>query len=263
MEFLNALLLGIVEGLTEFLPVSSTGHLILAGELLGFDGPPGKVFEIVIQLGAILAIVWLYREKFLQVARSVDRNRQSQHFVRNIAIAFLPAVMLGALAHDYIKSVLFNTTVVAWALIGGGVAIVLIEKIKPVPRVKSTEAMDWKTALAIGLFQCVSMIPGVSRAGATIMGALLCKVERKAAAEFSFFLAVPTMLAATSYDLYKNYDALSNGAMGMLAVGFVAAFLTAIVVVKWLVGFIQHHDFTPFAYYRIIVGALMLGLLSA
>lgn len=263
MDYLNAVILGVVEGLTEFLPVSSTGHLILAGSFLGF-ADAGKVFEIVIQLGAILAIVWLYHRKFWEVAQGlVTHHKGSQHFVRNIALAMLPALVIGVIAHDYIKAVLFDPRVVAWALILGGFAILLIEKVKPAPHVNSTETMGWKTALAIGFYQCIAMIPGVSRSGATIMGALLCKVERKAAAEFSFFLAVPTMLAATSYDLYKNYGAMSDGQLVQLAIGFVTAFVSAVVVVKWLVGFVQHHDFKPFAYYRIIVGTIMLFLLGA
>ncbi len=262
MEFLNAAFLGIVEGLTEFLPVSSTGHLILFVDLLKFEGPTGHVFEVVIQLGAILAILVLYWRKFWEVLTHLTTAR-AQHFVRNIFLAFMPAMVIGFFAHDAIKTYLFNPVSVAWALIAGGVAILVIEKIKPVPTIHETEDMSWKTALTIGFIQCISMIPGMSRSGATIMGALMVKVSRKTAAEFSFFLAIPTMMAATSYDLYKARDTLSADGMDQIAVGFVVSFLVALLVVKWLVRFVQHHGFQPFAWYRIAVGALILFLAGA
>lgn len=261
MPLFDAILLGIIEGLTEFLPISSTGHLILASHVLGFDSPAGKAFEVVIQLGAILAIVWLYRAKFWDVAITLHRDRGSQHFVRNIVLAVLPSMVLGALCYQFIKGHLFNLTVVAVALILGGVAILVIERLKHRDAITSTEAMSARTAFTIGLFQCLAMIPGVSRSGATIMGALLCNVSRIAAAEFSFFLAVPTMLAASSYDLYKNWEILGEGGLGLIAVGFVAAFITALLVVRWLVGFVQHHGFAPFAWYRIVLGMVILILL--
>jgi undecaprenyl-diphosphatase len=257
---LNALLLGILEGLTEFLPVSSTGHLILADRLLRVENSD-KTFEIVIQLGAILAVVWLYRAKFWQVLRDLPRDGEAQHFARNILLAFLPALVIGALAHDFIKEALFNPTVVAIALIAGGIAILVIERVKPAPVIAATEQMGWKTALLIGLFQCLAMIPGVSRSGATIMGALLARVTRPAAAEFSFFLAVPTMFAAAAYDLYKNYADLSADGLEMIAIGFLAAFVTALLVVKWLVRFVQTHGFEPFAWYRIVIGLAILLIL--
>lgn len=264
MEFLSAIFMGIVEGVTEFLPVSSTGHLILFGDLLHFEGPPGHVFEVVIQFGAILAVVALYWHKFWQVLVTL-KTAPSQHFVRNILLAFIPAMVIGAVAHDTIKTVLFNPTVVAWALIIGGVAILLIERAKPAARVHSTEEMSWKTALIIGFLQCIAMIPGVSRSGATIMGALLVGVDRKTAAEFSFFLAVPTMLAASVYDLYKAHKesglALDSG-LDQIAVGFVVSFIVALLVVRWLVRFVQTHGFGIFAWYRIALGALILGLLT-
>jgi undecaprenyl-diphosphatase len=261
LEFLNAAFLGIVEGLTEFLPVSSTGHLILFVDLLGFKGPEGRVFEVVIQLGAILAILVLYWRKFLDVLLHLNRP-DAQHFVRNILLAFLPAMVIGFFAHDFIKAALFNPTTVAWALIAGGVGILLIEKFKPAPVIESTEAMGWKTALAIGFVQCISMVPGMSRSGATIMGALMMRVDRKTAAEFSFFLAIPTMMAATTYDLYKGGSTLDGDGLATIAVGFVVSFLVALLVVKWLVRFVQHHGFQPFAWYRIAVGTLILALLS-
>jgi undecaprenyl-diphosphatase len=262
VEFLNAVFMGIIEGLTEFLPVSSTGHLILLGDLLHFEGPPGHVFEIVIQLGAILAIVALYWRKFWHILITL-KTSSSQHFVRNILLAFFPAMVIGALAHDKIKSALFNPTVVAIALIVGGIAILVIERVKPVSRVTSTEAMTIGTALKIGVFQCIAMIPGVSRSGATIMGALMLGVERKAAAEFSFFLAVPTMFAATVYDLYKSKDALGGTGLEIIAIGFVVSFIVALLVVRWLVRFVQTHGFGVFAWYRIALGALILAVLAA
>lgn len=262
MHVLHAVLLGVIEGVTEFLPISSTGHLILANRWLD-AGVPNHVFEIVIQLGAILAVVWLYRAKFLHAVTGLRHDPAARHFVRNVLIAFLPAMVIGALAHAFIKQVLFNPTVVAWGLIVGGIAILVVERIKPPPAIASTEDMPWRVAFLIGLVQCFAMIPGVSRAGATILGALLCRVTRPAAAEFSFFLAVPTMLAATSYDLYTNYASLSGDGLGIIAAGFIAAFLTALVVVKWLVGFVQHHGFEPFAYYRIILGGAVLLALHA
>lgn len=261
MEFLNAVFLGIVEGLTEFIPVSSTGHLILFVDLLGFQGPPGHVFEVVIQFGAILAILVIYWKKFWAVLWNL-REQWAQHFVRNILLAFLPCMVMGALAHDIIKTALFNPTVVAWALLLGGIAILVIEKIKPEPTIEKTEAMGIPTALKIGAIQCVAMIPGVSRSGATIMGALMCGLERKAAAEFSFFLAVPTMFAASVYDLYKARDVLSMDGAAVIGVGFVVSFLVAIAVVHWLIGFVQKHGFGIFAWYRIVLGSAILALLQ-
>lgn len=260
MEFLNAVFLGIVEGVTEFLPVSSTGHLILFVDLLGFKGPPGHVFEVVIQLGAILAIVALYWKKLLMVLVELPTAQPAQHFVRNVMLAVLPAMVIGAMAHQLIKDMLFNPTVVGAALLLGGVAILIIEKIKPTPTIASTEEMGWKTALGIGFIQCLAMIPGVSRSGATIMGALMLKVERKAAAEFSFFLAIPTMFAATLYDLYKARNELSSDGIDQIIVGFVVSFIVALVVVRWLVRFVQTHGFGVFAWYRIALGGIILAL---
>ena len=257
MELLNAAFLGIVEGLTEFLPVSSTGHLILFVDILKFNGPAGHVFEVVIQLGAILAILVLYWRKFWAVLTHL-REARAQHFVRNVVLAFLPAMVIGVFAHGWIKAALFNPTVVAWALIIGGIAILLIERIKPAATIHETEDMSAKTALAIGFMQCLAMVPGMSRSGATIMGALMMGVARKTAAEFSFFLAIPTMLAATTYDLYRARDALSMDGFSQILVGFVVSFVVALLVVKWLVRFVQTHGFGVFAYYRMLLGALIL-----
>lgn len=263
-NLLQAAFLGLIEGLTEFIPVSSTGHLILLVDMLGFQGPPGKVFEIVIQLGAILAVLIVYWKHFWKVLVGlVEEKPEAGHFVKVIVIAFTPALIIGAWAHDFIKQVLFNPTVVAISLITGGLAILLIERKVKTITCTAIEKMPYWTALKIGLFQCVAMIPGVSRSGATIMGALLMGVERKTAAEFSFFLAIPTMFAATVYDLYKNKDALSADGVQLIAVGFIVAFITAAIVVKTVVNFISRHGFAPFAYYRIALGSGMLVLLAA
>jgi undecaprenyl-diphosphatase len=261
LEFWRAALMGLVEGLTEFLPVSSTGHLILLSDFLGFEGPGNHVFEIVIQLGAILAVCWLYWGRLFGVARTLFSERRSQVFTRNLLLAFIPSMVIGVMAYSTIKAHLMNSTVVAIMLIVGGIAILVIERMVKHPRYHDIEEMPAMTALKIGLFQCVSMIPGVSRAGATIMGALLVGVERKAAAEFSFFLAIPTMAAATVYDLYKNRDALTPDGMELIAIGFIVAFFSALIVVKLFIGFVSRYGFAPFAWYRIVIGALMLGLI--
>lgn len=258
MDTLSAILLGIVEGVTEFIPVSSTGHLILASRFLGVEGEANKLFNVVIQLGAILAVVVLYWSKFTRILADLPRTKPAQHFVRNIMLAFLPCMVIGAVAYPYIKQYLFSPVTVAIGLVLGGIAILLIEKFKPNPRIESTEAMSCKTALAIGLIQCLAMVPGVSRSGASIMGALALGVERKAAAEFSFFLAVPTMLAAAGYDLYRTQAILTPETITMIATGFVVSFVVAIVVIRWMLGFVTRHGFAPFAWYRIAAGLLML-----
>jgi undecaprenyl-diphosphatase len=260
--FLQAVTMGLIEGMTEFLPISSTGHLILVGDIIGFQGPPGKLFEIVVQMGAILAIVLLYFQRLWAVALGLPRSAEARRFVLAVLLAFLPAAVIGVFAHSFIKSVLFNPTVVCLSLIWGGIAILLIEKAKPEPVIMSAEAMPLKTALAIGFIQCLAMIPGTSRSGATIMGALLLRVERKAAAEFSFFLAMPTMLGATVYDIYKNHAALTSEGVGVIAVGFVVAFLSAILVVRGLLAWLSRHGFQPFAWYRIALGSTMLIILQ-
>jgi undecaprenyl-diphosphatase len=257
-----ALLLGIIEGLTEFIPVSSTGHLILFGDILGFEGPKGKVFEIVIQLGAIFAVCWLYRSKIISTTvGTLKRNKQDLRFAVGLFIAFIPAMILGALLHSYIKTVLFNPVNVSIALIVGGIIILLVEKFKPQPKIQKIDDFSLPLFLKIGLCQCLALIPGTSRSGATIIGALLLGVERKAAAEFSFFLAIPTMLAATTYDVYKNWENLSLDGVQLIAVGFISAFISAMLVVKFVIGFISKHGFAPFAIYRIILGTIMLFLL--
>ena len=260
---LEAAFLGVVEGLTEFLPVSSTGHLILLDDLLGFEGPPGKVFEIVIQLGAILAVCWVYRQRLFDVLVGLPSERPAQRFTLNVLLAFLPAAVIGVIAYPIIKQVLFSPWVVSVSLILGGFAIIAIERIVKEGRHEEVEEMPWRTSLAIGFVQCLAMVPGVSRSGATIMGALLMGVERRTAAEFSFFLAIPTMFAATVYDLYKNRAVLTFDNSLIIVVGFVLAFASALVVVRTFVGFVGRHGFVPFAVYRIVIGALMLALLFA
>ena len=253
----GALLLGVVEGLTEFLPISSTGHLILVVDLIGFRGPPGQVFEVVIQLGAISAVCWEYFGRFARAAAGFRRDPEQFRFVRNILLAFLPTVVIGALAYSFIKAYLFDPWVVVVALVLGGIAILIIERNLPTPRHETVEYMPARTAFAIGLCQVVSMIPGVSRAGATIMGGLLLGLDRRTATEFSFFLAVPTMLAASVLDLYKNWARMDGNGLVVIAIGFVAAFVAALIVVRWLIRFVSHHDFVPFAWYRIGVGTVM------
>ena len=262
MLWLQVVLLGVLEGLTEFIPVSSTGHLILMGAVLGFEGPPGRVFEIAIQLGAILAVLVLYFRRLWAVLVGLPRDPAARHFALAILLAFLPAALVGVVAHGFIKSVLFSPWVVAISLILGGVAILLIERARPVATVHSVEALSLRRALAIGAVQCLAMIPGVSRSGATIMGALLMGVDRRTAAEFSFFLAIPTMIGATVYDLYKNRAGLTLDGGVVIAVGFAAAFLAALLVVRAVVGFVGRHGFAPFAWYRIGLGALALVLLT-
>jgi len=259
--WLDALLLGIVEGLTEFIPVSSTGHLILLVDLLDFVGPPGRVFEIVIQTGAIAAVCVVYLQRLIWVGLGLPFDPRARRFVAVVVIAFLPAMVLGALLHGFIKSVLFSPTVVCVALVVGGVIILLAERLLPESRHRAIEEFSPWLALRIGFFQCLAMVPGVSRSGATIIGALLMGVERKTAAEFSFFLAIPTMLGATAYDLYKNWSQLSLDGGALIALGFVAAFVAAALVVRAVVAFVGRHGFAPFAWYRIVLGSVMLAVL--
>lgn len=259
---LAAALLGLVEGLTEFIPVSSTGHLILLIELIGFQGPPGKVFEVVIQLGAILAVCWAYRERLTAVAASLHTRPESRAFTRNILLGFMPAAVLGLIFHDVIKGYLFNAWVVSTMLILGGFAIIYIERRLFQPRVHSVESMGATMAIKVGFCQALAMVPGVSRSGATIMGGLVLGLDRRAATEFSFFLAIPTMLGATALDLFKVRDLLSFDDLGLIAIGFTTAFLAALVVVRGVIAFISRHGFVPFAWYRIGLGCLMLAILS-
>jgi undecaprenyl-diphosphatase len=265
---LVAIILGIVEGVTEFLPVSSTGHLILATELLGFDAEKWAAFNVIIQLGAILAIVVLYWRTFWAVLEGlIRRNAMSWRFVRNVLLGFLPSAILGFLLINYIEQLLGAPKVVAVMFILGGIAIIVIERLVKKHDVVGVAEMPASRALGIGLVQCLAMVPGVSRSGATIMGALSLGIERRTAAEFSFFLAVPTMLGATTLELLKHHDEMLSGAHGVgfgaVAVGFVVSFIVAIVVVKAFVAYISRHGFTPFAWYRIVAGAVALVWLFA
>lgn len=284
---LKALILGIVEGLTEFLPISSTGHLILVGDLLNFNDERGKVFEIAIQLAAILAVVWEYRIKISQVIIRLPTDRTARRFAGNLIVAFLPAAILGILFSKAIKLYLFNPITVAIAFIIGGIIILWVELrprhlrirkndevlilrieryIRKI-RIHNVDDMTWKDALKIGFAQAVAMIPGTSRSGATIIGGLLFGLERRAATEFSFFLAIPTMFAATAYDVLKNKDLLHTSDMPMFIVGGLASFISAFFAVRGLLKYIGKHDFSVFAWYRIIFGLLILfavgtGLIS-
>jgi undecaprenyl-diphosphatase len=256
---LKALLLGIVEGATEFLPVSSTGHLIIVGDLLDFNDARGKVFEIVIQLGAILAVCWEYRVKIAHVATSMISETASQRFAANLMIAFSPAALLGLAFHHQIKTYLFSPITVAIALIVGGFAILIVEKFAPQADTQSVDEMDWKHALKVGFAQSLALIPGVSRAGATILGGVMFGLSRRTATEFSFFLAIPIMFAATFFDVYKGREMLDMADLPIFAVGFVTAFVSALLVVRGLLRYVAHHDFRAFAWYRIVFGALVLG----
>jgi undecaprenyl-diphosphatase len=256
---LKALILGIVEGVTEFLPVSSTGHLILAGQLLDFTGDKAKVFEVAIQFAAILAVVWEYRARLGHVAISMTREPLSQRFAMNLIVAFLPAAVLGFLFLKQIKFYLFNPIVVASAFIVGGLLILWAERRQHVIRVREVEEMRWQDALKVGFAQALAMIPGTSRSGATIIGGLFFGLSRKAATEFSFFLAIPTMFAATLYDFYKHRELFSSDDLGLFAVGGVASFVSAFLVVRGLIRFISRHDFTLFAWYRIAFGVAVLA----
>jgi undecaprenyl-diphosphatase len=263
---LTAILLGIVEGLTEFIPVSSTGHLILASELLGYSAAEWATFNVVIQLGAILAVIVLYWRTFWTVLVGMSkREPNSWRFARNIAVAFLPSAVLGFLLIDQIETLLENGRVVAVALILGGLAILLIERlVKPSQAEPGVAAIPLRTSIGIGIIQCLSMVPGVSRSGATIMGALTLGVERRTAAEFSFFLAVPTMVGASTLSIVKHRDELASGAVdwGLIAVGFLVSFVVAVVVIKAFIAIVSRHGFAPFAWYRIAAGAAALAWLS-
>jgi undecaprenyl-diphosphatase len=255
---LDALILGIVEGLTEFLPVSSTGHLILAGQLLGFNDEKGKVFEIAIQFAAILAVVWEYRRRLWHTLVSIKSEPVSQRLAINMIVAFLPAAILGFLFLKQIKTYLFNPIVVASAFIIGGFLILWAERREHRVHAETIDDMTWRDALKVGFAQAVAMIPGTSRSGATIIGGLFFGLSRRAATEFSFFLAIPTMFAATFYDVYKHRALFSAGDLDLFAVGGVVSFISAFLAVRGLLRFISRHDFAVFAYYRIVFGVVVL-----
>jgi len=261
-SLLVALLLGIVEGLTEFLPISSTGHLIVAGSLLGYTGEQAKVFEIVIQAGAILAVCWEFRARLGTVARGLFRERRANRFVANLVIAFVPAAALGLLFGKHIKAWLFAPVPVAIAFVAGAFVILWAERrqrARPgAVRIDDVDAMRWTDALKVGCAQAFALIPGTSRSGATIIGGMLFGLSRRAATEFSFFLAIPTLFAACVYESVKNRELLANADLAAFGIGFAAAFVSAFLCVRWLLRYVSQHDFTPFAWYRIAFGALIL-----
>ena len=261
-QIFDAVILGLVEGLTEFIPVSSTAHLLLVGHFLGFENP-GKTFEVLIQLGAILAILSVYAGRLWRLAVALPSDPQARRFVAGILIAFLPAAVLGALLHDFIKGVLFESPrVISVMLIVGGIVLLFVDRLKLKPRYTEAAEIPIGAALGIGLIQCLALVPGVSRSGATIVGAMLLGTEKRAAAEFSFFLAMPTMAGAFAYDLYKNRNVIDAHQALLVGVGFVVAFIAAVIVVRSLLDFVGRHGFAPFAWWRIGVGAVSLVLLS-
>jgi undecaprenyl-diphosphatase len=262
MSTWHVILLGLLEGLTEFIPVSSTGHLLLAGHFLGFNSP-GKTFEVLIQLGSILAIVSVYFAKLLRLLIDLPSDARARRFVVAVLVAFLPAAVIGAVAHKYIKEYLFESpTLVCTTLIVGGVILLAVDKMRLEPRYH--DAMDFSIPMAfsIGLAQCLAMIPGVSRSGSSIVGALLLGADKRSATEFSFFLAMPTMVGAFVYDLYKNHAALTFSDIQSIALGFVVAFVSGVVVVRYLLNFVSNHGFALFAWWRILVGGMGLGALA-
>jgi len=264
MDYLTALLLGIVEGLTEFIPVSSTGHLLLIDHFIGVgDDDFGKTFAVLIQLGAVLAILSVYFARLWNVAVTLPSSAASRRFVTGVLLAFLPAAIIGALLHGFIKGVLFNPFLVCCTLIAGGLILLVIDDMDLEVRHDDAMAFPVSMYVKIGFIQCLAMIPGVSRSGSSIVGAMLLGASKRAAAEFSFFLALPTMAGAFAYDLLKNRDQLSADNVTLIAIGFVAAFLSGLVVVKKLLDIVSNYGFKPFAYWRIIVGSVGLALLVA
>ncbi|RWK48971.1 undecaprenyl-diphosphate phosphatase [Mesorhizobium sp.] len=257
----EALLLGMIEGMTEFIPVSSTGHILLAGHFLGFHST-GKAFEILIQLGAILAILSVYFHRLWQMLVDLPRDRVTRHFVLGILVAFLPAAAIGALAHGFIKTVLFESPrLICVMLIIGGLVLLWVDRFKPKPLYHDVERFPLRLYLQIGLFQCLSLIPGTSRSGSTIVGALLLGVDKRAAAEFSFFLAMPTMVGAFAFDLFKNRNVLTSADLPIIAAGFIAAFVAALIVVRFLLNYVSRHGYSLFGWWRLVIGSVGLAAL--
>lgn len=257
----DALMLGLLEGLTEFIPVSSTGHILLAGHFLGFEST-GKAFEVLIQLGAILAILTVYSSRLLRIAADLPSSRTTQRFVLGVLIAFLPAAVIGALAHDFIKTVLFETPkLICIMLIIGGIVLLWVDRWALKPRYHDVKEFPLSVCFGIGLMQCLAMIPGTSRSGSTIVGGLLFGADKRSAAEFSFYLAMPTMAGAFAYDLFKNRDILSSADLPVIATGFIAAFVVAVFVVRYLLDYVSRHGYALFGWWRLIVGAVGLAAL--
>jgi undecaprenyl-diphosphatase len=255
----QAALLGIVQGLTEFLPISSTAHLLIVEKLIGFDDP-GGLFTVMIQLGSILAVVWLYRAKILEVLAGLPSDPEARRFAFKVILATVPSLVAGALFSSYVKRVLYTTlTVAAVAFIVGGIIILIVERFRPVPDVRTVDELPVGRALAVGAFQALALIPGVSRSGGTIVAAMAMKVERAAAAEFTFFLAMPTMAAAFAHDLLELRHGVGPSRGAEIAVGFVMAFLGALLVVKPFLNYVRRRGFAPFAWYRIVLGAILLA----
>lgn len=262
MDLLIAALLGVLQGLTEFLPISSTAHLLLAGDLLGYEDP-GGVFTVMIQLGSILAVMWLYRGKIAAVARGLPSDPDARRFAFALLLGFMPALLAGAVLAGYVKTVLYNSpAVIAVAFIVGGFVMLAVERLRPAPRVDSADAISPGRAFAVGAFQVLALVPGVSRSGATIVGGMLLRLDRPAAAEFSFFLAMPTMIAAFVHDLIEVGGRLAPDRVAEIAVGFIAAFVAAAAVVKPFLRFVGRTGFWPFAWYRVALGALLLGAIA-
>ncbi|MBL8543211.1 MAG: undecaprenyl-diphosphate phosphatase [Hyphomonadaceae bacterium] len=262
IDLARAALLGIIQGLTEFLPVSSTAHLLISERLLGYDDP-GGAFTVMIQLGSILAVMWLYRQRIFDVVTGLPTKPEARRFALMLFLAFLPAVAIGLLAADYVKTVLYESLdVIAWALLLGGFAMMAIERFRPAPEVEDAANTPIIRAIGVGFFQTLALIPGVSRSGATIFGGLLLGLDRRAAAEFSFFLAMPTMAAAFLHDFLEVKDHISSDRIVEIAVGFVFAFLSAALVVKPFLGFVTRVGFGPFAWYRVALGGALLGALA-
>ena len=260
-DWIAAIILGLVEGLTEFIPVSSTGHLLLAKSALNLADEPWNTFIVMIQLGAILAVVAVYFQRLWKVLLGLPgKDPAARRFALSVLLAFVPSAALGVLFHDFIKDVLFNPTIVCITLIVGGFALIALERWAPMARVDDSMKFSWKTSLGIGLAQCLSLVPGVSRSGATIVGGLLLGVEKKAAAEFSFFLAIPTMVGAFALDFWESRELLTQDVLGIIAIGFVVSFISGLFVVRTLVDFVGRYGFAPFAFWRIWAG--VIGLLA-
>lgn len=257
VDLLKAVFLGVVEGLTEFLPVSSTAHLLISSYLIDFQSLKNNLFEIVIQFGAILAVCVIYRRKICDVILNL-KQKENQKFSFNLALAFLPAMIIGGLFHDLIKQIFFSNLVIAIALIVGGIIMIIIESQPRTAEISDINKIKPLQAFYIGLFQCLAMIPGTSRSGATIIGGLLLKFDRKLATDFSFFLAIPTIFAASAFDLIKNFHELTNSGLELIIIGTLASFISALLVIKWFIGFVAKHNFIPFGIYRIVVGILIL-----
>ncbi len=260
VDLFKALFLGFIEGLTEFIPVSSTAHLLIASYLIDFQSIQNNIFEIVIQIGAIMAVCVIYRKKIFDVTFNLNQ-KTNQKFAINLFVAFLPAMIIGGLFHNLIKEIFFSNLVIAIALIIGGLIMILVEKKQLISNTESLENITLKQSFCIGLFQCLAMIPGTSRSGSTIIGALLLKINRKVATEFSFFLAIPTIFAATAYDLLKNLHEINFSGIELILAGTLSAFVSSILIVRWFLSYVSRHNFIAFGIYRIIAGLVILLLI--